>query len=166
MKARNRADEAKAYFLRGYNCAQSTAVVFAEDFGLDPALMLKMTAGLGAGMAGLRETCGPVSAMAVLAGLAVGAYAPEDTATKTGLYDLVKRMHREFVDRHGSACCRELLERASISPSSVPSERTAEYYATRPCAGLVASAAEIIARTLLVELPSLRGGSGIRPASG
>jgi C_GCAxxG_C_C family probable redox protein len=144
----NYSDAAAAYFLRGYNCAQSTAAAFAEDFGLDPALLLRMTAGFGGGMGGLRQTCGAVSAMALVAGLRLGAYPPDDVAAKTALYDLVKRMHAEFVRRHGSACCRELLERAGVSPDAQPSERDAEYYARRPCPSLVASAAEIIAGTL------------------
>jgi C_GCAxxG_C_C family probable redox protein len=118
--AKNHADLAKAHFLQGYNCARSTVAAFAEDFGLDPALLAKMTAGLGAGVGGLRQTCGPVSAMAILAGLSVGGYPPEDLAPKAALYVLVKRMRAEFVDRHGSDCCRELLERASIVPGFAP----------------------------------------------
>jgi C_GCAxxG_C_C family probable redox protein len=145
---RRYADEAAAQFRRGYNCAQATAVVFAEDFGLAPALVLQLTAGLGGGMGGLRETCGAVSAMAVLAGLALGPYEPDDLAAKTARYDLVKRWHAQFVARHGSACCRELLERAGIVPDAQPAERDAEYYAKRPCPQLVASAAEIVASAL------------------
>ncbi len=145
---RDYADDAAATFGRGYNCAQATAVVFAADFGLDPAVVLQLTAGLGGGIGGLRETCGAVSAMALLAGLAAGPYAPDDHAAKTALYDLVKRWHAEFVKRHGSACCRELLERAGISPDAQPTRRDADYYAKRPCPRLVASAAELVARSL------------------
>jgi C_GCAxxG_C_C family probable redox protein len=65
-----------ACFRQGYNCAQSTAVAFADDFALDRGWMLRMTAGFGAGMGGLRETCGAVSAMAFVAGLQMGGYAP------------------------------------------------------------------------------------------
>jgi C_GCAxxG_C_C family probable redox protein len=138
-------DKAASFFRRGYNCAQSTAVAFAEDFKLDETFLLELTAGFGAGIGGLRETCGAVSAMALLAGLRTGSYAPDDLATKTSLYDLVKRMHAEFVGRHGTACCRELLERAGVSAELNPSSRDATYYAVRPCASLVASAAELIA---------------------
>jgi hypothetical protein len=100
-------------------------------------------------MGGLRETCGAVSAMAYIAGLHAGAYAPEDLASKKALYDLVKKMVREFSEQHGTTCCRELLEKAACLAKCDPSERNAEYYATRPCARIVASAAEIISRELL-----------------
>jgi C_GCAxxG_C_C family probable redox protein len=145
----NHRDKAEALFMQGYNCAQSTTGAFAEDFGLEQAFVLKSTAGFGAGIGGLRETCGVVGAMAYLAGLHIGPYAAGDVSTKTGLYDLIQKMVREFTELHGTICCRELLEKASCAFNPDPSERTAEYYATRPCARIVASAAEIIARTLL-----------------
>ena len=135
--------------MRSYNCAQATAAAFADDLGLDPALVLKSMAGFGGGMGGLRETCGAVSAMAYLAGMHGEAYPPEDIVAKTALYDLVKKMVREFTELHGTTCCRELLEKASCPRDPDPSERNAEYYATRPCTRIVASAAEIISRTLL-----------------
>ena len=142
-------DKAEALFMQGYNCAQATAAAFAEDFGLEPSFVLKSTAGFGAGIGGLRETCGAVGAMAYLAGLHIGPYAAGDVATKTGLYDLIKKMVHEFTELHGTICCRELLEKASCAFNPEPSERTVEYYATRPCARIVGSAAEIISRTLL-----------------
>ena len=141
-------DEAEALFMQGYNCAQATAVPFAWAFGIEESLVLRSTAGFGAGMGGLRETCGAVSAMVYVAGLHAGAYAPGDIVAKAALYDLVKTMVREFSELHGTTCCRELLEKASCVPKPEPSVRNAEYYATRPCARIVASAAEIISRNL------------------
>ena len=142
-------DKAEALFRQGYNCAQATAAAFAEDFGLEQSFVLKSTAGFGAGIGGLRETCGAVGAMAYLAGLHIGPYAAGDISTKTELYELIKKMVREFTELHGTICCRELLEKASCAFNPDRSVRTAEYYATRPCARIVGSAAEIISRTLL-----------------
>jgi C_GCAxxG_C_C family probable redox protein len=147
-------DRAVAYFMQGYNCAQSTAAAFAEDFGLEVQLVLRTNAGFGGGVGGLRETCGAVSGMVYVAGLHAGAYAPDDLAAKTALYDWVKGMIREFVDQHGTTCCRELLEKASCPVRPDPSERNAEYYAVRPCARFVATAAEIISRTLRTPPPA------------
>jgi C_GCAxxG_C_C family probable redox protein len=138
-------------FMQGYNCAQATATPFARNFGVEESVVLRSTAGFGGGMGGLRETCGAVSAMVYVAGLHSGNYAPEDLASKKALYNLVKVMVREFSELHGTTCCRELLEKASCQAKPDPSERNAEYYATRPCARIVTSAAEIISRTL--ELP-------------
>ena len=147
----NHSDRAVAYFMQGYNCAQSIAAAFARDFGVEEAMALKMTAGFGAGMGAMRATCGAVSGMVFVAGLKAGAYAPDDRATKKALYDLVKKMVLEFSSLYGTTCCAELLGKASCLPNPDPSERNAEYYAKRPCVRFVASAADIISRTLSLE---------------
>jgi len=143
------ADEAVDLFMQGYNCAQSTSAAFARDFGVRAQLLLTMTAGLGGGMGGLRGTCGAVSAMALIASLRAGAYAPEDVRTKRALYALVRRMNAAFKKKHGTTCCAELLAQASCLARPDPSRRTAAYYAKRPCARLVASAAQIAERYCL-----------------
>lgn len=141
-------DKAVAYFNQGYNCAQSVAVAYAKDLGLDDGMMLKMTAGFGGGMGGLRETCGAVSAMVLIAGLRSADYPPNDTAAKQRQYALVRRMVQEFTEEHGTTCCRQLLKNASCSFTIDPSERNPEYYRKRPCVRFVATAATIVARWL------------------
>ena len=44
----------------------------------------------------------------------------------------------------GSILCRELLAGVKTDGSPLPAPRTPEYYAERPCAVYVASAAEIL----------------------
>jgi C_GCAxxG_C_C family probable redox protein len=139
-------EKAVQYFLSGYNCAQSTAAAFAAECGLEVEAVLTMMSGFGAGLGGLRETCGAVSAMAYVAGLQMGAYAPDDIESKRRLYDRIKEMVQAFVEQHGTICCGELLEREACQAASNPSKRTPEYYAERPCARLVATAAEIISK--------------------
>jgi C_GCAxxG_C_C family probable redox protein len=141
-------EKAVGYFKQGYNCAQATAAAFANEMRLDEETVLKVMAGFGAGVGGRRETCGAVSAMVFAAGAFAGSYPPSDKAAKKALYDTVKKMVREFADKHGSTNCGELLRSASCTAAPDPSERTDEYYAKRPCARFVATAADIIARTL------------------
>lgn len=144
----NASEKAVGYFMQGYNCAQATAAAFAEQVGLDEGTVLKMMAGFGAGMGGLRETCGAVSAMVFAAGVLADTYAPTDSAAKKALYDKVKQMIREFSDNHGTTNCGELLRSASCATAADPSERTDAYYAKRPCARFVETAANIISRTM------------------
>lgn len=144
-----KSENAVSNFNQGYNCAQAAAVAFAADFGLDEVTVLKAMAGFGAGMGGLRETCGAVSAMVYVAGLHAGDYAPADNVAKKALYDRVKRMVEEFSALYGTTCCRELLKKADCLPKTDSAERNAEYYAVRPCARFVASAAEILEKTLV-----------------
>jgi C_GCAxxG_C_C family probable redox protein len=141
-------ERAVVYFEQGYNCAQATAAAFADESGLDLQATLKAMAGFGAGMGGLRGTCGAVSAMVFLAGAVAGNYAPTDKVAKKALYDRVKKMVGEFSEVHGTTICHDLLRSASCAPAPDPSDRTAAYYAKRPCARFVATAAEIAERTL------------------
>lgn len=148
MGSMDKTEEALRYFLRGYNCAQATAMPFAGELGLDPGAVSRMMAGFGAGMGGLRGTCGAVSAMAFVAGARAGGYAPDDLEAKKAFYDQVKDAVGRFKDAFGTDCCRELLAKAGSLPKPDPSARDAQYYAKRPCARFVAAAAEIIERTI------------------
>ncbi len=141
-------DKAVDYFKQGYNCAQATAAAFADEMKMDEKTVLRVMAGFGGGMGGLRETCGAVSAMVFAAGALTGDYPPTDKAAKKALYDTVKRMTRAFQDKHGTTNCGELLRLAACEAAPDPSERTDAYYAKRPCARFVATAADIIAKTL------------------
>ena len=141
-------EKAVEYFQQGYNCAQATAAAFADKIGLDEKAVLRLMAGFGAGMGGLRGICGAVSAMVFVAGAVAGDYAPSDKDAKKALYDRVKQMVAEFNKRHGTTDCGELLRSAACFPAPDPSERNAAYYAKRPCARFVATAATIIVETI------------------
>ena len=45
---------AKAYFLEGYNCAQSVLLAFTDELGLDRDTALLLTASFGGGMGRLQ----------------------------------------------------------------------------------------------------------------
>ena len=90
--------------------------------------------------------------MALLSGLKMGNTDPADGEAKTRSYEMVRRMSDAFREKRGSIICRELLEMpAGIQreESARPTERTAQYYASRPCSHLVAEAAYIIEEMLL-----------------
>jgi C_GCAxxG_C_C family probable redox protein len=152
-------ERAVALFEQGYNCAQATVAAFVDDFGLDVDLVTRMVAGLGAGRGGQRETCGAVSAMAVIAGLGAGSFAPNDLEAKRALYARIRRMEREFTRMHASTCCGELLRRAGVAAKPEPSERNPEYCAVRPCVRFVATAAAI-AFTMLQETDASKAAPG------
>ena len=144
-------DRAVDAFSKGYNCAQATASAFAEQAGLDKELVLRLVAGFGGGVGGLRETCGAVSAMVAVLGMFCGSYEPNDHKAKTDLYKKVRRVSGEFSSKFGTTCCRELLSKANCLCLPDPSVRNAEYYSKRPCAHFVKGAAEIVASVLREE---------------
>ena len=95
--------------------------------------------------------CGAVSGLVILAGLDCGQTEGADREGKSACYKVVQELLARFKEQNGSVVCAELLglkgyEKAHSS--YVASERTAEYYKTRPCAAKVECAARIFAEYL------------------
>ena len=136
-------EKAIANFLVGYNCAQSVFLAFAPDLGLSDELALRLSSSFGGGMGRLREVCGAVSGMLMAAGALYGYTSPTDDQVKAAHYALVQDLAGQFRALHGTIICRELLGRTGAE-SPVPEERTAAYYAQRPCARFVGDGAKIL----------------------
>lgn len=149
---KSRVEEAVKTFESGYTCAQSVFVTYADLFGLDRETALKLTSPMGGGIGRMREVCGAVSSMALLAGLKEGNTDPDNEQGKERIYLLTRQLADKFKDRHETIICRELLRMEGMEESAKPSERTEEYYRTRPCSRLVATAAEIIEEILLEDI--------------
>ena len=127
----SRTKQAVETFYEGYNCAQS---VFAA---------------MGAGVGRMREVCGAVSSMAMLAGLKEGNSNPQDEEAKERIYARVRQMSERFRKENGSIICKELLGITEVEESAKPQPRTREYYESRPCPHLIECAARIIEEELL-----------------
>ena len=142
------AKKARELFCSGYNCAQAVAGAFAEEMGLDQDTVTKIASGFGGGMGGMRETCGAVSGMFMVAGLLKGHALPADNAEKTAHYARIRALADAFKAEHDTLICRDLLASLPGKLSKNPSERTAEYYKTRPCALFVEDAARLVEKML------------------
>ena len=75
-------EKAQNLFLEGYNCAQSVAGAFAEEMGMAFDTVVKLSSSFGAGMGRMREVCGAVSGMFLVAGALYGYQEPGDPAAK------------------------------------------------------------------------------------
>ena len=129
-------------FTDGYNCAQSVMVAFCDLTGLQKDFAAQVASSFGGGMGRMREVCGAVSGMLMVAGLLYGYNDPKDTAGKRELYQLEQQLAGAFKEEAGSIICRELLKNPSTDPT--PSARTAEYYKVRPCCRMVMLASQIL----------------------
>lgn len=147
-----RAERAADLFLQGYNCCQSVVLAFADLLPLGELELKSLASGFGGGFGRMREVCGCVSGMTLLAGFISPADDPTDIPARTANYALVQKFAAAFRTSQGSIICREILglrSEAKKSPESPqPSERTPHYYASRPCAGSCALAAQIVAAHL------------------
>lgn len=134
-------EKAMELFTRGYNCAQAVAVAFSDVTGLNEKDSARMVAGFGGGVGRLREVCGAVSGMVFVLSYLYGYDEPNPQAQKV-LYEEVQGLAEQFRAQNGSIVCREILKNPPTDPA--PSPRTAEYYAKRPCARMVYTAAQLL----------------------
>ncbi|MFI3277778.1 MAG: C-GCAxxG-C-C family protein [Rikenellaceae bacterium] len=144
VEVNQRVSAARDYFAKGYNCAQSVVLAFEDIMELDENSLATLAAPFGGGLGRLREVCGAVSGMALVAGKLVPCYDPSDAQSKKDNYTFVQSLCGEFRSANGSIVCRELLGLAPIREEVEGWKPTKK----RPCAELVAMAAEIVARKI------------------
>ena len=143
----------------GYNCCQAVVLAYNDVFGIDDDTAAALSSGFGGGMGRMREVCGSVSGMVMLAGLMAPAADPSIKVDRTRNYALIQDMAEEFRAMNGSIVCKELLglvpmgsgAAAATKESPEPSDRTPEYYKKRPCEELVGIAAHIVGQRILKE---------------
>ena len=138
----NHVERAVDLFVEGYNCAQAVAAAFGDLTGLDEKTAAKMASCFGGGMGRMREVCGAVSGMLLVAGVLYGYDDPKATKEKRELYAQVQAMAGQFRQELGSIVCRDLLKNPPSDPNPTP--RTEQFYKDRPCARMVATAARIM----------------------
>lgn len=138
---------AENYFVEGYNCAQAVVLAFADEIcssDEEKERLLKISSSFGGGFGRLREICGAVSGMGIVAGALYGIGSGTATEQKSEHYALIQKLAGKFSEINGSIICRELLGAKKAAANPTPDARTPEYYKTRPCAKLVGDAAGIL----------------------
>lgn len=148
MNENNYAEKAMSLFREGYNCTQAVVGTFVDELEIDFDTAMKLASSFGGGMGRLREVCGAVSGMFIIAGLKFGYSDPKDKELKTKHYKLIQELADKFKKDHPSIVCRELLGLDQKKESYVPDDRTENYYKKRPCVQIVGKAAEIIGEYL------------------
>ena len=137
-----RATRAAELFESGYNCAQAVTVAFCDVTGLEPNTAAAMASSFGGGMGRMREVCGAVSGMLLVADILYGYDTPGDDGKKMEHYQRVQWLAEQFRQEAGSIICREILKNPPSDPTPTP--RSPEFYQMRPCTRLVYLATEIL----------------------
>lgn len=161
-----KAERARRLFKEGYNCAQAVVGAFAGEMGMDFDTAIKLASSFGGGMGRMREVCGAVSGMFIVAGVLYGYSDPKDKEAKDKHYALIQELAEQFKNSNGSIICKNLLtgtnlepptiklnvnedEKLEIDSTPVSTPRTAEFYQKRPCDELVWCAANIIHKLII-----------------
>ena len=138
-----KADEAVALFQQGFTCSQAVLSVFADDFGLDRDLALRISQGFGAGIAYTDDTCGAVSGAIMVIGLRYGRIRADDIVAKEKTYAVVREFLREFKKRNGSVDCTGLLGYNLSDPQQVAEVKKNKVVMAR-CPAFVRDAVKLV----------------------
>lgn len=141
-----RAQQAMCLFKEGYNCAQSSFLAFNDLLPISFQDASHLSASFGAGMGRLREVCGGLSGIFMVAGLLYG-YDPNDKEKKIEHYIRIQNLSEQF--KANTSCnsfiCRDLLGLdIEGADSPIPRDRDEQYYSERPCERLVGIGAAIM----------------------
>ena len=126
----NRVERAAEYHKKGYNCAQAIVCAFCDKVGLDEETAFKVSEGLGLGV-----TCGAVTGMALIMGMANSCGDLEAPVSKADTYKKVRELNDIFRKKNGSTICRELK---GMDTGKV----------LRSCPGCIEAAAKILSEKL------------------
>jgi C_GCAxxG_C_C family probable redox protein len=110
-----RSDVAVNKLLAGYNCAQAVIYSFCDDLGLDRNTALKLSCGLGGGMARKQEVCGAVTGGILALGLSHGRGEGQDKDLTEKTYNDVRELISLFEAAHGSCVCLTLLQGCDLN---------------------------------------------------
>lgn len=152
----SRVERAKELFMEGCNCSQAVFVAYCDLYGIDHDMAMRLSASFGGGMGRMREVCGAVSGMFLIAGLETGAVKGANQEAKKHNYEVVQQLAERFRQQYGSIICRELLGlNKTGTPKDMtaptPEKRTEAYYKKRPCKEQIMQAAKILEETILVD---------------
>ncbi len=142
---------AEARFRNGYSCSQSVFSALAERWNIGPYVSLRVSAGLGGGIARSAGTCGCVTGGIMALGLAQSEIDPEaNRSEREKTYELCRQFMRIFAERNGSTLCSELLGCDISTPEGFAVHKQGVHRSR--CAALVRDAVETV-ESLLIPAP-------------
>ena len=135
-------------FISGAVCSQAVFCAFCDLHGIEYETAARLSSSMGGGFGRMREVCGAFSGAAMAAGMLYGFTVPPQQEEKIEHYKRIQELGAAFSERWGSVVCRDILATrlgdGAISSDYVPEERSAEYYASRPCLEAVRLAARLL----------------------
>jgi C_GCAxxG_C_C family probable redox protein len=139
---------AKDIFLKGYNCTQSILYAFRKELDIPEEIALKISCGLGAGMARRGEVCGAVTGGILVLGMRHGRGLNEDSTATETTYAKTQELMNIFASKHGSCFCRQLLKGCDLTTQDGQRTFKEKDYLNQICASCVQSVVEILEQSV------------------
>jgi len=101
-------------FGNGFNCAQSVFAAFSPESGIPEEESLRIATPFGGGLGRQQLVCGAVTGALMALGAEKGKGTHDPETKKQEVYLLTRKFCEEFVKRHRSLNCRDLLDGLSM----------------------------------------------------
>ena len=102
-------DIALYYHGKGFACSQAIVAAYAQEFGIDRELALKISTPFAGGMARMGEICGVVTGALMVIGMKYGKYRHGDDRAKEEAYYYTEEFIERFNARNRTILCRDLI---------------------------------------------------------
>jgi len=135
-------------FMQGFGCSQVFIVTYGGKLGIDNDLTIKIASVFGRGM-GIGGMCGAVTGALMLIGAKYGNTTAEDFSSAEKAVGSAGDFINEFISRHGSVDCRELINCDVNTPEGFKRAIETGIF-TDLCSKFVRDAAEILERYIEV----------------
>ena len=106
---KNKIQKAIANHCKGYNCSQAVACAYHDVLGMEENQVFRLVEGFGSGMGGLRETCGAVTGMFMVASYLESDGNCEQNDSRQSCYKSIYDLAKQFEAKNGTLICRDLL---------------------------------------------------------
>jgi C_GCAxxG_C_C family probable redox protein len=136
-------EKAAAYFLDGYNCAQSVLLTMFEHWNGKNELIPRIATAFGGGIGRCGSVCGALAGGVMAVGIRHGSNEPLPEK-RLRAYELAQKFYKQFEKRHGNVLCRELIGYDLSNPKELEKAQKAKVFEER-CAEFVKNAVEILA---------------------
>ena len=104
----NRIEKSMEYHKGGYNCAQAVVCSFLDKLSISEKDAFKLSEALGFGDSDSFGTCGAVSGMALVIGMANSTGNLEKPDSKAATGKLSREISRRFMERNQTVTCKVL----------------------------------------------------------
>ena len=94
-------------FNSGCNCAQSVLTSFSEKLEMNSEQLMAVSAGFGAGMGRLQETCGAATGAYMVFSIYTSKNAEDNDEAKDGAATMIRKFTKRFIEIVKAYLCKE-----------------------------------------------------------
>jgi len=135
-------EKAAQHFSEGYNCAQSVLLTMFEHWHCTNDLVPKVATAFGGGIGRCGSVCGALTGGVMAISIK---YGTNDVSLEKRLkaYEVARKFYRNFLQRHGSVTCQELIGYDLSNPEELKKAQETNVFDEK-CTCFVRTAVEIL----------------------